>query len=316
MGGLLSELGKKLAERWLTLLVLPGVLYLAVAVAAHTLGQAHALDVGRLTDHITAWAGAPAAKTIGGQVVLLAAVLAGAAAVGLAAQAIGSLTEQIVLAANWRTWPRPVRTLTARRVDRRATRWADAHAAYHHHRESAAVARTRGERADPAPRHEARRTRDRIAVEPSDRPTWSGDRIHAVALRLDRDLLLDFAVVWPHLWLHLPETVRTEITAARTAVTRATTLGGWTLLYAPLTLLWWPAAPLTGVLALISRHRIRTAVDIYAQLLEAVTRLHAVDLARHLGIDHTGPLTPGVGTTLTALLRTQPPPPAAPSPTR
>jgi hypothetical protein len=99
MNGLLDELGKRLADRWLPLLVLPGALYLAVAIAAHTLGQSRPFDLHHLTTQVIDWAKSPAATTVGGQVVLLAAALAGSAAAGLAAQALGSLAERATLAA-------------------------------------------------------------------------------------------------------------------------------------------------------------------------------------------------------------------------
>jgi hypothetical protein len=151
----------------------------------------------------------------------------------------------------------------------------------------------------------------RIATEPPDRPTWSGDRINAVTLRLDRDLHLDLAILWPYLWLTMPDATRTEITAARQALARAITFGAWALLYAPLTIWWWPAALLAAILAVTAWQHTRTATDTYAQLLEAATRLHTNDLARQLGINHTEPLNPAMGDTLTDLLRTQPPPPTA-----
>jgi hypothetical protein len=66
----------------------------------------------------------------------------------------------------------------------------------------------------------------RVAAEEPDRPTCSGHRIQAVTVRLERDHHLDLPVRWPHLWLILPETTRTEITTAEQALTRATTLGG------------------------------------------------------------------------------------------
>lgn len=59
MGGFLGALGQKLAERWLTLLALPGALFLATAATARILGQAHALDGQRLTDWITRAARGP-----------------------------------------------------------------------------------------------------------------------------------------------------------------------------------------------------------------------------------------------------------------
>ncbi|MFJ8929937.1 hypothetical protein ACIRLA_25475 [Streptomyces sp. NPDC102364] len=307
MGGLLGELGKKLAERWLSLLVLPGAVYLAMAVSARTLGHAHPFDLARLTAQVTAWAKAPAAATVGGQVVLLAAVLAGAAAVGLAAQGLGSLVERLTLAAGWRAWPPPFRRLADWRVTRRQEAWRTQHHSYHQQLELADVARRSGIRLDPAERHAAYRAWTRIAAELPERPTWSGDRLHAASVRLERDCHLDLATVWPHLWLQLPETVRAEITTARQALTRATTLGGWALLYEPLAIWWWPASPLATVLAITAWQRTRNATETHALLLEAATRLHAGDLARHLGLEHTGPLTRPIGDALTSLLHTQPP---------
>ncbi|MET8178647.1 hypothetical protein [Streptomyces sp. NPDC005336] len=312
MGGFLSALGQKLAERWLTQLVLPGALFLATATAAHTLGQTQALDYHRLADRITHWAQTPAAPTHGGQAVLLGAILAIAAASVLAAQGLGALVQHATLAADWRTWPRPLRQWAHTRVTRRHTRWRAA--AHRYQRQLDADARILAlhrRRADPTPRRAAHHAMLRIATEAPDRPTWSGDRIHATAIRLERDHHLDLPVLWPHLWLTLPETTRTEITGTEQALTRATTLAGWALLYAPLTIWWWPAAPLSAAIALTARYRIRTTTDTYAQLLEAAARLHATDLAAQLGIAHTGPADPTLGDALTHQLRTRTPPPTS-----
>ncbi|MGW1892226.1 hypothetical protein ACWCP6_18490 [Streptomyces sp. NPDC002004] len=307
MGDLLGELGKKLAERWLSLLVLPGALYLAVATAAFTLGQSDALDARALADRIGDWAKAPAASTVGGQVVLLAAVLAGAAMVGIVAQALGSLVERIALAAGWRDWPAPFRRIADTCVRSRRQRWDTADLAYRTGLVRARRAYDGGGPSASVQWRTAHRARARIAPERPDRPTWSGDRAHATAVRLDRDHHLDLGTLWPHLWLHLPDAVRAEISMARQDLSRATALGGWALLYAPLTCWWWPAAPVAAALVLTARYRIRAAIAVDALLREAATRLHAAELARHLGIDHTGPLTPQLGDTLTHLLHTRPP---------
>jgi hypothetical protein len=309
MGAILGELGKKLAERWLTLLVLPGAFYLAVVTVARVLGHRHALDLHRLTTQITAWGKSPTVTATSGQAVLLAAVLAGAAGAGVAAQALGSMAERLVLAAGWRTWPWPLRALAARRVGERRAAWDAGHAAYHRLYEQAERARTAGTRLDPAERHAAYRRRTGIALERPDRPTWSGDRVHAAATRLDRDLDLDLAITWPYLWLTLPDTARGEITAVRQALTRATTLIAWALLYLLLAYWWWPAIPIAVVLAVTARRRTRATVDAYAHLVEATARLHLTDLAGHLGIAHTGPATAALGATVTHHLRTTPPPP-------
>ncbi|MEJ8652793.1 hypothetical protein WKI65_33205 [Streptomyces sp. MS1.AVA.3] len=300
---------KKLAERWLSLLVLPGALYLAVAAAAHALGHAHPFDLARLTGQITTWANHPATDTAGGQVVLLVAVLAGAAAAGIAAQALGSLAEQLWLAADWPTWPLPFRRLAAWHTTRRHKRWTTAARTWHDLRDSAAEGLALGRRADPTARHSAERAMTRIAPEEPARPTWSGDRLNAAAVRLERDHGVDLATVWPHLWLILPEETRTEITAARQTLTRATTLTAWALLYLPLTAWWWPAALITLTLTITARTRTHTATNTYALLLEATTRIHARKIAEHLGLDPTGPLFPEAGDTLTRHLTPTPPPP-------
>ncbi|MFJ8162346.1 hypothetical protein ACIRBY_15635 [Streptomyces sp. NPDC096136] len=317
MVDLLSTLGSKLAERWISLLALPGALYLAVAVAAHTLGHRHAFAVRQLTVQVDAWAKAPAAHTLGGQVVLLAAVLAGSAVVGLAAHALGSTVERVYLAADWLAWPSPLRRLAGRRVARRQVRWDAAAGVVRQGLGATIGAAVRNERRpqpDAAALDAARRAMDRIAAERPVRPTWSGDRIHAAAVRLDRDHHLDLATVWPALWLMLPDTARTEITDARQALTRATGLYAWALFYLPLSVWWWPAAPVAAVLAVIGRIRTRAATETYALLVEAAVRVHAAELARSLGLDVPATLTQAVGDALTRLLATSPVTPADPTP--
>jgi hypothetical protein len=301
MGGLLDELGRRLAERWLTLLVLPGALYLAVAVTGRTLGQAHALDLGKLTRTITAYATSPAVRMAGGQVVLLAAVLAGAAAIGLIAQGLGGLVERVALAPGWQAWPGLPRRLARSEVRRRQRRWDSADAAYRASLRQA-LAPAPADRPDPAARHRAARTRSRIALARPERPTWSGDRINATALRVDLGLHLDLATIWPALWLTLPDPARGEIANARAALNRATTLAAWSLLYAPITIWWWPAALVCVAVALTSRYRLRAATNTYALLLEAATRLYAPALIDNVGIPRSGPLTPELGDTLTNYL--------------
>ncbi|CAM5620102.1 hypothetical protein STANM337S_05861 [Streptomyces tanashiensis] len=318
MIGFWSGLAGKLAERWLTLLVLPGVFFLATGATAHTLGWAHALDVPRLVRAITTWTENPLATTIGGQIVLLAAILTAAAAVGLAAQALASVVERVTLAPDWRNWPRPLRRVAERQTDRRRQAWTEAHATYHELLAAAEAARfadgahrprTEDELTARNKRYAANQKRTRIGLEEPDRPTWSGDRLHAVTVRVNRDLHLHLPIVWPYLWTVLPEPTRTNLTTARTALIKATTLTAWAILYFPLTYWWWPALPLSAGIAVTSWRQIRTSTDTYAQLLEATVRLHLTTLATQLGIAHTGAPTPALGDTLTHHLHTQSPAP-------
>ena len=294
MGGLLSELSKKLAEQWLTLLVLPGALYLAVAAAGRTLGQSAALDVGRLTQAISDAARTPQVTTVGGQAVLLAVILTGAAVTGLAAQSLGSVVERVALAAGWGVWPWPFGELAEHHVARRQRRWDAARAEYEALRLLDRAPRP-ADRPRPRERHRAAHRCERISVERPERPTWSGDRIHATAVRLDRDAHVNLLTLWPHLWVVLPENIRGEISRARATLTRAAVLGGWAPLYLPLAWWWWPAVPLAATLVVVSARRLRAASDTYAALLEASARLHLTDLADKLRLEEqpTGPLLGG-----------------------
>ena len=334
MSGFWSGLTGKLAEKWLTLLVLPGALYLATATTAHILGHTHALGLHRFIITLTTWAKNPTATTTGGQIVLIIGVLLAAAATGLLVQALAAVTEQLTLATGWQTWPRPLRGIAARRTRARRTAWNTAHTRYHQldtqletltnsptaHPSTPSSAdiltRSCGDLAAADLAADTRRQRDaafrervRISLEEPQRPTWSGDRIDAVTVRLERDFHLHLPTLWPYLWLTLPDTARTELTTARTQLTQATTLLAWTPVYLTLTLWWWPAFFLAAGIALTGRRRLHTAADTYAQLLEATTRLHLTTLADHLGIDTTHMKPHDLGQTLTHRFHTQPPPP-------
>lgn len=310
MGGLLSELGKKIAERWLSLLVLPGALFLAVLFAAYEQRHKRWDDVGSVPGRLDQRAEALAAS--GARVaVFLLLLLLGAAACGLLAQAAGSLLERLWLTADWQGWLFPLRGVAGRWVGRRQARYT---------RQRDEVGRARAlvhisASAMPSDGVDAAvRRLERIGAEPPARPTWMGDRLHAVEVRLRRDLGLELAVIWPHLWLNAPDTTRTEITAAREDLTRAATLAGWGFLYFAVGVLWWPGLIIPAAVVTTAWRRARSAVDAYAMLVEAATRLHTSALARRLGLTQTSPLARDDGLALTAYLTRGEPPPAAPPP--
>lgn len=301
MGGFFAELGKKLAERWLSLLVLPGLLYLGALAAAYFLGH-HPLDVSRITSQLDAWMSAP--NPTSGLVLILIATLLTAAGVGLAAQALGSLTERMWFADRWQSWPPPLRHLAQSHTRNRTKRWTSATETYQRQVDTKrAQLAHRTETSPEVDLGQAHHAVTRIAQEKPARPTWIGDRINAVSIRLDREYNLDLATIWPNLWLSMPETTRTEITAARQTLTRAATLAGWGLLYLAVGALSWPGLFIVTATMATAWRRGRTAADTYALLIEAATRLHTAELARSLGLDHTGPLNQQTGWALTCLLQ-------------
>ncbi|GAA1945601.1 hypothetical protein GCM10009837_84530 [Streptomyces durmitorensis] len=308
MSELWTELSKQLADRWLSLLVLPGLLFLGVAAAAHTLGNQHPFDAELLVRTITAEAKNPVVTGTSGQILLLVAVLLAAAAAGVVAQAIGVFVERVVLASGWTAWPVPAAWLVRRWVCLRRLRWDHADRLYDGELQRALLPDP-ADRPDPAVRQAAAGRRARIAPERPERPTWTGDRIQAAVLRLDRDHHVDLAVVWPALERVLPDGLCGDIANARAAMARAVTLAGWAVLYAFLTWWWWPGALIAVVLASAARLRMRAGADQYARLLETAGRLYVPTLASTLGIDHTGPLDRELGTAVTEQLRTESPRP-------
>jgi hypothetical protein len=310
VGGLLAELGRKLADRWLTLLVIPGALYLATAAAARTLGHAHSFDIDRLTAQVTAWTRSGTVHSTSGLAVILIAALLACAGAGIAAQAAGSAIERVLLAEHHRRWPFPFRQLAQWRVGRRVDCWSKATASYRQKLDAQLVAKSRNlspasADGDETSLSESRGNATRIAYERPARPTWIGDRVNAVTVQMDQEYLVDLPTVWPHLWLTMPETTRTEITTARDALTGATSLIGWGVLYLLLTILWWPALAISAATIWTGWRRARAATERYAQLLEAATRVHAPDLARTVGLPCTGPLDRDIGWQLTLVLQGQ-----------
>ncbi|MER6468484.1 hypothetical protein ACFY94_16800 [Streptomyces griseorubiginosus] len=299
---LLEELGKKFAERWFTLLVLPGALYVCAVAAAHQLD-------GFAFGPLTAWVKGLSVPHNGASALLYVVVFGVvAAAAGLAASAVGALVERLWLAEDWLSWPGPLRRAAQLRVEARQARWVVAE------RKEADLRERYGNglASDATPSgvteldvQLALRRVLSIAERRPARPTWMGDRMHAVVAGYLQECLLDLPSVWPHLWLALPDAVRAEIKEAREAVSKATTLAGWAVLYVAVAYLWWPAFLLVAGLFLTARQRGRRAVEAYALLVEAATRLHAGDLARSLGFDHTGPLDARTGQAMTLLVQGQ-----------
>lgn len=306
VGSLWDELSKQLADRWMSLLVLPGALYLAAVGVAITLGHSHPFDAGLLVRRVTEVARDPSVRTTGGQVLLLVAAVMAAAAAGVVAQGLGAILERVTMAGGWNQWPVPIMRAVTWWVALRRYMWDRQDRKY---TEQLLLARLPdpAQRPSPGRRYAAAGRRARISLERPERPTWTGDRIQAAVLRMDRDHWIDLAVVWPYLERVMPESMRKDIAEAREALSRAAVQGGWALLYAALTWWWWPAVLLALTLAAASRRRLRASGDAYARLLETAARLYIAALAAQLGIDHTGPLDRSLGGRVTSHLRPQQP---------
>lgn len=264
MNGLLSEIGRKLADRWLSALVLPGVLFVAAAMCGWWLGHPHALDTGRLENEVRQFGrrldGRPAA-------VLLAVVgaLLGATGAGLAVQGAAAGVR--------RAW-----------VARRPARWV----ARRRRRAEGVLAR----RGHTVP------TRYLPA-----RATAVGDRFRLVDQRVDAQYGLAVALVWPRLWLLLPDSATAAIRDATTRYRAAAEATAWGFLYLLLGTLWWPAAMVGLVVVAVGHVRGRSSGAALADLVEAAVDTHQRPLAETLGVDLPhGRITPAEGARINDIL--------------
>ncbi|MGX9884497.1 hypothetical protein [Streptomyces sp. NPDC002276] len=298
MNTFLAELGKKVAERWLSLLVLPGALYLAVAAGAMVLRHGGWYDLGMLADHVNRIAARR--RGIGQVVSTGAALLLGSAGVGLVAQSVGGGVARLWLAAG--------RGPVGRRLtEQRRRNWRRAHQAYR----CVLLERYRrqqgwGEAGDAGPLPDSARllvVRNRICLVEPDRPTWMADRMRAAGERVHQAYDLDLTAAWPRLWLCMPEASRAEIATAQAAFASTCRLAGWGVLYLVLAVWWWPAAVIAGAIVGTAWERGRAATAVLAELVESAVDLYGRDLAQALGLACPDGFTPDHGATLTRMLR-------------
>ncbi|SDI33039.1 hypothetical protein [Nonomuraea jiangxiensis] len=291
MTGFLAELGKKVAERWVALLVLPGLVFTAVAVTAVLLGQRNWADTGllwrRLLD-LTATLGGPRQADLVRTALLLIALLAASTGSAFVARALAGPVENL-LAGNW---PRVARPLADALTRRRGRAWHRLRQRYRDAEDSADHSRL-GELAE---------ARNAVALTEPRWPTWTGDRLHAPGTRVRKQYGLDLGAAWPRLWLLLPDSAREPLTESRQRLDEATALGGWGVLYTALGAVWWPSAVLGLCVGLVAWRRAREAAEVYAELVEATVDVYLDDLLERFD-DETRPIRPGRGRTISERFR-------------
>ncbi|CAM3307671.1 hypothetical protein KIPE111705_01090 [Kibdelosporangium persicum] len=295
MTKLLETLGGKLAERWLQLLVLPGALYLVVAVAAVRYG----VNTSALTRDINALAASPATRNTGTILVVLIGLAAGAALVGIVVRALGSLVERIWLADAHRS---VTRVLTRRRL----RRWQAADERYRTALLAAGRAHVSGSADAPELARKAERlalARNRVGLTPPRRVFWLGDRIGAADLRVLSTYHLDLASAWPRLWLVIPEESRLVLQAARAEFASSTRLVAWGVAYFVLGFASWPLFVAGAATVVAGWLRGRGTGTTFADLVESTVDVHGRNLAAAMGVECPEVLTPQAGEQLTSLLR-------------
>ncbi|MFE4256266.1 hypothetical protein ACFRU3_43970 [Streptomyces sp. NPDC056910] len=242
--GILSEVGKHVSSRWVTAVLLPGLLLVALTAAGCHLGHGHALDVGELADWVDRLARAahrrPARAAVAAGLALLAASLAGTVA--------GEL---------------------GRAVERWWLRTRPGHG---------------GRRRARALRAAERNGISPVEAYLPQRPTWMSDRVRLIEARVRAQYWFDAATAWPRLWLLVGDEVRRPVVEARMGFAEAVTLAGWSCLYGIAGVFWWPALVTAACVALTSWSRARSGLEEFATLVEGVIDVHHRALADALGV--------------------------------
>jgi hypothetical protein len=294
MSGFFQELAKTLAQRWVGLLLVPGALFVAGAIVGVQSGHKHALDLSMATHALTAATTSVAGRPGTVQAVVLVAALLASAGVGLVVQAMTGVTRALWLG----RWPGAI--LTARRV----RRW-ERHLRRRHELEAAQPSATRSASTQREIDLAAARM-NAVAMARPGRPTWMGDRIHAVE-RIAADRYgLDLPFAWSRFWLTMPETARAEITAANRAFAAAVTVTSWAWPALVLGALWWPAVVVAVVVGTTGWVRGRAAITDLTALVESALDLYGCALAAAVGVETQrpiGPLEVGEGEQVTAIVR-------------
>jgi hypothetical protein len=302
LSGFLADFGQKIAERWASLLVLPGLVFTAVATAAVALGQRSWWDMPLLWRKLAAFAAGPGSQQSGSvrTAVLLLGVLAVSLTSALVAGGLGELYAHLLAG----RWPLPLRRLLAGLLTRRRVRaWERRE---QDRRQAWEDWQTSPDEADSGPAEtriaELEALRNDVALIRPVCPTWTGDRLRALTERVRGQYRLDLADAWPRLWLLLPDATRQPLPESRARLDEAGRLGGWAVLYVVLGAVWWPSA-LGGVCAgLLAWRWTRERTANYADLVEAVVDVYIDDLLDRFD-DEARPARPGKGPAVTEKFR-------------
>ncbi|MGN9912736.1 hypothetical protein ACTMTJ_34900 [Phytohabitans sp. LJ34] len=305
MNPLLQELSKKLAERWATLFLGPGLLFVATAALARHQGFRHAVDLPFLRRHLSGITTDTRNRETA--VLLMIAAFAALAAViaGLLVAAAGRLIERLWTPTGTARWTGWLTAWRLRRWTRLRTALAEATT-----QAGATLAIDRLSAGTPLERHFPRPHRLRSRLEHwsegrPDQPTWYAQRMAALTRRLHDRYGIDLALFWPHLWTIAGADARADVQAVQDNYASAARLAGWAVAYAivfPGTG-WWPALLIALALAAMARSRARAAVNTLVPLVESMADLNLRSLADRLGVPCPQTFTPQVGAELTTILR-------------
>ena len=114
-------------------------------------------------------------------------------------------------------------------------------------------------------------------------PTRTGNILRAVEIRPAAKYGLEAVIVWPRLWLILPDATRQELSTARASLDGSVAAAVWGVLFSGFTPLAWWALPVgVAVAAAAMVWWVPTRAEVFADLVEAAYDLHRSSLYQQL----------------------------------
>lgn len=286
MGKFWESVAGSLADRW-AVVAGPAIVFW-VGIATAWLYHQRSLDpLTTATDWLDK-------QSIGGQLLLLVAALAVVAASAMLVQRATTPTLR------WLEgyWPRGLGWLRSRGADwqrRRARKDAQKMQTLWAELDDRPLPANGADSATPRPSEdEQAAARQRLSTletrthqRPSDgtqmMPSRIGNILRAAETRPRERYGLDPIIVWPRLWLVLPDTARSEVAAARSALDGSVAAVIWALLFCLATPLAWWALPVGLAIAAVTwLWWIPARASTYGDLMESCFDLYRKDLYTHL----------------------------------
>ncbi|MGW6239434.1 hypothetical protein [Streptomyces sp. NPDC055094] len=252
MDGVLSDLAKRVADRWFAFLVLPGVPFTAIVIVAWAMGPAgagHALDLDFLVWRVDTLG--TTARTARGAVIGCLLV-AGVTVVALLVRELSLVVNRLWLGTS------AVLCWIMRPGVRRRRRLALEEA-------------RRGAYAIP----------ERYLPH---RATWIGDRFALVDERIAAQYGVSLSRAWPRLWQLRDDRITKVVSAAWDDYAAATVRVAWAVPYLAVSFYWWPACPVALALALLGWAQGRRAADDFCLSCEAAVDVQIRRLAHVVGV--------------------------------
>ena len=273
LAGFWSAVGGKLADRW-SAVAGPAVVFWAGGILAWIYAGSSWDRLSRITDWLND-------QKVGGQVAALLGALVVVVGSALVVQRL--TTPMLRLLEGY--WPRWANRLTSRLRDQARKNaevddasWQQLQAEL----EEPAKVEQRAQQLSELAELEQRR-RHRPSVPERLLPTRIGNILRAAETRPYDNYGLEAVVVWPRLWLVLPDSARQELSTARASLDSSVAAVIWALAFCAFTPLAWWAAPVGAGIAVTGwRWWVPTRAEVFADLVEATYDLYRGTLYRQL----------------------------------